>query len=197
MYLKDKKSEASTLGIYIIDINLKKSTFVFDIDCISHIVSNVRELRRSRNLTKGEVELHVGNGTRVIAHAVGTYSLHFPSGLILYLNKCYYVSLITKNIISIRVLDGEGFSFIIGKICFSFYLNSMFYAIAKKSNGLYYLDLDKDILNINNKKHILSDSNPTYLWHCCLGHINVKHIQKFHKDGLLTSFDFSLFDVYE
>ena len=39
--------------------------------------------------------------------------------------------------------------------------------------------------------------NPTFIWHGCLGHINEKHIEILHKDGLLSSFDFELFDTCE
>lgn len=105
--------------------------------------------------------------------------------------------LLPKKIISISILENEGFSFIIKKSCFSIYLNSMFYTNAKRSNGVYYLDIDKYILNIDNKNHRSSDSNLTYLWHCLFGHINVKSIQKLHKDELLTYFDFEPFYVCE
>jgi hypothetical protein len=33
--------------------------------------------------------------------------------------------------------------------------------------------------------------------HCHLGHINEKHIERLHKDGLLSSFDFESFDTCE
>jgi hypothetical protein len=39
--------------------------------------------------------------------------------------------------------------------------------------------------------------NPTFIWHCRLGHINEKHIERLHKDGLLSSFDFESFDTCE
>jgi transposase InsO family protein len=39
--------------------------------------------------------------------------------------------------------------------------------------------------------------NPTFIWHCCLGHINEKRIERLHKDGLLSSFDFESFDTCE
>jgi hypothetical protein len=37
--------------------------------------------------------------------------------------------------------------------------------------------------------------NPTFIWHCRLGHINEKRIERLHKDGLLSSFDFESFDT--
>ena len=95
----------------------------------------------------------------------------------LVLNKCYYVPSINKNIISIHELDKEGYSFTIKNGCFSICLNDMFYASANSSNGLYLLNKENNILNIKSKKRRTNDNNQTYLWHCCLGHINSNRIQ--------------------
>ena len=73
----------------------------------------------------------------------------------------------------------------------------MFYAISQLINGLYVLNVDMPIYNINTKRVKSNDSNPTYLWHCCLGHINENHIFKLHKDGMLDSFDFESYETCE
>jgi putative heme degradation protein len=66
------------------------------------------------------------------------------------------------------------------------------------ANGLYVLDLeDKSVCNINMKRARLNDLNPTFIWHCRLGHIDEKHIERLHNDGLLSSFDFESFDTCE
>jgi hypothetical protein len=39
--------------------------------------------------------------------------------------------------------------------------------------------------------------NPTFIWNCRLGDINEKGIERLHKDGLLSSFDFESFDTCE
>ena len=49
-------------------------------------------LKRSRQLKKGEVDLRVGNGAKVVALAVGSYELTLPSGLLLVLDNCYLCS---------------------------------------------------------------------------------------------------------
>jgi hypothetical protein len=65
-------------------------------------------------------------------------------------------------------------------------------------NGLYVLDLeDKSVYNINVKRAQLNDLNPTFIWHYRLGHINEKGIERLHKDGFLSSFDFESFDTCE
>jgi hypothetical protein len=65
-------------------------------------------------------------------------------------------------------------------------------------NGLYVLNLeDKFVCNINTKIARLNDLNPNFICHCHLAHINEKYIERLHKDGLLSSFDFESFDTCE
>ncbi|KAK2417007.1 secreted RxLR effector protein [Trifolium repens] len=197
-YLEDKKKGVAptTSGIFVIEINLSTSTsWVLDTGCGSHICTNVQELKESRELAKGEVDLRVGNGARVAALAVGTYNLALPSGLIIQLKNCYYVPAISRNIISVSCLDKFGFSFIIKNNCCSIYLNDIFYANAQMYNGLYVLDLETPVYNINTKRMKPNELNPSYLWHCRLGHINERRISKLHKDGLLESFDYESYDT--
>ena len=195
---KEKGSKTSTSGIFVIEANFStSSSWVLDTGCGSHICANVQDLSRSRRLARGEVDLRVGNGARVAALAVGTYVLTLPSGLVLELDNCYFVPTITRNLISVSCLDKKGFSFIIKDKCCSIYLNEIFYGSAQLSNGLYVLDLEDPIYNVNTKKVRLNDSNPTYLWHCRLGHINETRISKLHKDGLLDSFDFESYETCE
>ena len=42
---------------------------------------------------------------------------------------------------------------------------------------------------IDAKRCKVDNDSATYLWHCRLGHIGVKHMKKLHADGLLESFD--------
>ncbi|KAG8472690.1 hypothetical protein CXB51_034600 [Gossypium anomalum] len=73
---KAKASETSTSGIYVVDINLPTTTsWVLDTGCGSHICTSVQGLQRSKTLARGDVDLQVGNGARVAALAVGTYTL--------------------------------------------------------------------------------------------------------------------------
>ena len=70
LYLEDlkkkKSSEATTSGIYVIEVNLSTSaSWVLDTGCGSHICVNVQGLQSSRSLAKGKVGLRVGNGARV------------------------------------------------------------------------------------------------------------------------------------
>ena len=63
----------------------------------------------------------MGNGARVVALAIGVYDLTFPSGLVFQLKNCYYVPVVSRNIISVSYLDVDGFHFIIKNNIFSIY----------------------------------------------------------------------------
>ena len=76
----------------------------------------------------------------------------------------------------------------------------MFYGHAPMVNGLYLLNLDSDdthVHNIDAKRCRVDNDNTTFLWHCCLGHIRVKHMKKLNADGLLDSVDFESLDTCE
>ena len=91
----------------------------------------------------------------------------------------------------------EGFHFLIKNKCCSFERDDMFYGSVLLENGLYVLNQSMPIYNIRNKRFKSNDLNPTFLWHCRLGHINEKRIQKLHSDGLLNSFDYESYETCE
>ena len=110
-YLEDRKSGKTVdkvQGIYdihVIDVYLtsaRSNTWVFDTGSVAHICNSQEELRNRRRLAKDEVTMRVGNGSRVDVVAVGTLPLHLPSGLVLVLNKCYFVPSLSVNIIRDR-----------------------------------------------------------------------------------------------
>ena len=125
---KKKSSEVTTSGIYVIEVNLSTfASWVLDTGCGSHICVNVQGLRNSRSLAKGEVDLRVGNGARVFALTVGVYDLTLLSGLVFQLKNCYYVLVVSINIISVFSLDVDEFHFIIKYNIFSIYNADIFF----------------------------------------------------------------------
>ena len=79
--------------------NAHSSAWVFDTGLIAHICNSQQELRIKRRLTKDEVTMRGGNGSKVDVIAVGTLPLHLPSGLVLDLNKCYLAFALSMNMI--------------------------------------------------------------------------------------------------
>jgi hypothetical protein len=155
-------------------------------------------LKIIRRFARDDVDLRVRNGAKVVALAVGNYSLSLPSGLVLELNNCYFVHALNKNIIFAPCLEDDGFEFVIKNKCCSIFMDGMYYGRCPVVNGLYILNLEEtEINNVNAKRVHKHDSNPTYLWHCRLGHIGKKRIERLHKDGLLNSFDYESIETCE
>ena len=90
--------------------------------------------------------MRVGNETRVAALAIGTYIMTLPSGLILYLEDCYYVLALTKSIIYISSLNKKGLIHLklSNYSCFIM-LNNVFYDYGTLCNGIYILDMSNPI----------------------------------------------------
>ena len=130
-------------------------------------------LTKSRSVERGEVDFRIGNNARVAAVAVGTMQLYLPSGFVLELSNCYFVPSLSRNILSPSCLMKDGYSFASENNGCAISKNNMFVAFASIVNGLFVLNLDDSpICNINAKRPRLADLNPTYMWHCRLGHIS-------------------------
>jgi hypothetical protein len=154
---KKKESETSTSGINVIQINIAVSSsdsWVFDIGSMTHTCKSLQGPSLTRRFAKGELDVRVGNGAKVVAIAVDTFHLPLPSGLVLKLNNCYCIPALCKNIMSSSCLEEvDGHEIIIKNKCCSIYYNDIFYAHCPFVNRLYVLDLeDKYVCNINVKR---------------------------------------------
>ncbi|GKC56018.1 retrotransposon protein, putative, ty1-copia subclass [Tanacetum coccineum] len=78
--------------------------------------------------------------------------------------------------------------------------NNLFYFNAIPRDSIFDIDMHNPV---SNERSIYTCSNKkskhnldyTFLWHCCLGHINKTRIAKLQHDGLLKSIDDESFDV--
>ncbi|KAI3814106.1 hypothetical protein L1987_18851 [Smallanthus sonchifolius] len=85
---KTKASEAGSSGMFVIEIfSLSRKSWVFDTGCGYHICNDLQGQKKVRRLKQGDLELHVGNGQKIVVKAVGEHTLLLPSGLELVLNK--------------------------------------------------------------------------------------------------------------
>src|SRR3954470_23065474 len=119
-YLEDKKAgkivrrDKGIFDIHIIDLFLTSAgnkSWIFDTRSVAHISNSSQGLRNRRRLMKDEVTMRVGNGCRIEVVAVGTKHLSLPSGLVLILNKGYYVPALSLNIVSGSCLKRDHYSF--------------------------------------------------------------------------------------
>ncbi|KAJ9539456.1 hypothetical protein OSB04_032189 [Centaurea solstitialis] len=101
-----------------LDIGLPDTPCIFMIDCLitsyeswvldagsgNHICNHLQGFKRRETLRKDHSNLQVGEGTMLVAEAVGSYNPSLPSGLVLELENCYYVPKMIKNVISFDLL---------------------------------------------------------------------------------------------
>ncbi|KAJ9552913.1 LOW QUALITY PROTEIN: hypothetical protein OSB04_016958 [Centaurea solstitialis] len=168
-------------GIFMIDYLITSyESWVIDTGNGNHICNHLQGFTRRETLRKDRSNLRVGEGTPLIAEAVGSYSLSLPSGLVLELENCYYVPKMIKNVLSFDLLVDQGFYYKYDYKMFSVFKNNIFYFKATPVNGLYTVNLqdnNNEIYHISKRSKDIEDQ--TYLWDC---------------RGFLGTFDFKPFD---
>ncbi|KAJ9567049.1 hypothetical protein OSB04_003015 [Centaurea solstitialis] len=201
-----------SMNIDQIEIGLPDAPGIFTIDCLitsyeswvidtgsgNHICNHLQGFTRRKTLRKDRPNLRVGEGTPLIAEAVGSYSLSLLSGLVLELDNCYYIPNMIKNVLSFDLLVYQGFYYKYDYKMISVFKNNIFYFKATPVNGLYTVNLQdnsSEIYHISKRSKDIEDQ--TYLWHCRLGHINKKRVELLLKGGFLGTFDYKSFDNCE
>ncbi|GJW04199.1 zinc finger, CCHC-type containing protein [Tanacetum coccineum] len=199
---KKKLSQgASTSGIFTIELySFPSTSWVYDTGCGTHICITTQGLRGSRKLKPGALSLYVGDGHRAAVEAIGDFHLCLPSGLVLILHNCHYAPSITRGIISVSRLYKDGF---VNRFeddnSISVFKNNMIYFNAIPRDDIYEIVMSSSNTNecsmyaVTNKRAKLN-LDSALLWHCRLGHINKKRIEKLQHDGLLDSTDIESFE---
>ncbi|KAJ9540834.1 LOW QUALITY PROTEIN: hypothetical protein OSB04_027340 [Centaurea solstitialis] len=186
-------------GIFMIDCLITSyESWVIDTGSGNHICNHLQGFTRRKTLRKDRSNLRVGEGTPLIAEAVGSYSLSLPSSLVLELDNCYYIPNMIKNVLSFDLLVDQGFYYKYDYKMISVFKNNIFYFKATPVNGLYTVNLqdnNSEIYHISKRSKDIEDQ--TYLWHCRLGHINKKRVELLLKGGFLGTFDYKPFDNCE
>ncbi|GJU74466.1 retrotransposon protein, putative, ty1-copia subclass [Tanacetum coccineum] len=194
---KKKLSQgASASGIFTIELySFPSKSWIYDTGCGTHICITTQGLRGSKKLKPGALSLYVGDGHRAAVEAIGTYHLELPSGLVIVLNNCHYAPSITRGVISVSRLFDDGF---INRFddnnVISVSKNNLVYFMAVPRDGIFEIDMscsntnDSSMYAITNKRAKIN-LDSSLLWHCRLGHISKKRIEKLQHDGLLNSID--------
>ncbi|GJR19333.1 zinc finger, CCHC-type containing protein [Tanacetum coccineum] len=152
-------------------------------------------LRGSKKLNPGALSMYMGNGQRATVKAIGNYHLCLLSGLVVVLNNCHYAPSITKGIILVSRLYDDGFinRFELNN-AISVSKNNVVYFSVIPRDDVYEIEMscsnpnDSSMYVVSNKRAKLN-LDSSLLWHCRLGHISKKRIEKLQHDGLLNSTD--------
>ncbi|GKC95170.1 retrotransposon protein, putative, ty1-copia subclass [Tanacetum coccineum] len=156
-------------------------------------------LKGSRKLKPGALSLYVGDGHRAGVEAIGEFHLCLPSGLFLILHNCHYAPSITRGIVLVSRLYKDGFvNRFENDNSISVSKNNLIYFNAISWDDIYEIVLsninDSSMYVVSNKRAKLN-LDSALLWHCRLGHINKKRIEKLQHDGLLDSTDIKSFET--
>nr|GEV99290.1 ribonuclease H-like domain-containing protein [Tanacetum cinerariifolium] len=166
---------ASGSGIFIIELyNLLD--WVYDTGCGTHICNTTHGLRGSRKLKPGALSL-----------------------LVIVLNNCHYAPSITRGIILVSRLYDDGYvnRFVDNAILVS--RNNLVYFSVVPRDDIFEIDLsnsntnDSSMYDVSNKKAKLNLGS-ALLWHCRLGHISKKRIEKLQHDVFFNSTDLRDFE---
>nr|GEV26721.1 hypothetical protein [Tanacetum cinerariifolium] len=152
-------------------------------------------LRGSKKLKPGALSLYVGDGHHAAIEAIRTYRLELLSGLVIVLNNCHYAPSITRGFILVLHLFHDGF---INRFdennVISVSKNNLVYFMAVPRDGNFEINMscsntnDSSMYAIYNKRPKIN-LDYSLLWHCRLGHISKKRIEKLQHDGLINFID--------
>nr|GEU88559.1 hypothetical protein [Tanacetum cinerariifolium] len=153
----------------------------------------------NKKLKPSTLILYVGNGQRAAVEEIGSCHLSLPSGLFIFLNNCQYVPSITREIISVSCLYDDGYVNRVVDNSIQVSRNNMVYFSAVLKDGIFEIDLFDSYTNVSSmyalsNKRAKSNLDSTLLWHCHLGQISKKRIEKLQHDGLLNSTDLRAFE---
>jgi len=168
-----------------------------------HSVSNVMQgFLSTRTINPNEKFVFIENKEKVPMEVVRTYRLILDIGYHLDLMDTFYVSSITRNLISLSKLDVAGYSFKFGNGCFNWFKRTYMIGSGILYEGLYKLNLDnlyaETLMTLHHNvgtKRSLVDERSAYLWHKRLGHISKERMQRLVKNEILSNLDFTGLNV--
>nr|GEU73588.1 hypothetical protein [Tanacetum cinerariifolium] len=155
------------------------------------VVLPIREgLRESKKLKHRALSLYVGNGLRVLVEAIGSFDLILPSGLIIVLDNCHSAPSITRGVVSISCVVNNGYIHTFTNDGISVSKDNVLYFNLILWDGIYEIDMHNLYLNVSSMFNVSNirvncSLDSSYLWHCHLGHINKKRMNKLQRDEVL------------
>ncbi|KAL0313423.1 UNVERIFIED_CONTAM: hypothetical protein Sradi_5741600 [Sesamum radiatum] len=166
-------------SMFVIEINMisNSASWVLGTGYGAHICNDLQVLQRSRKLSKDEMILRLGDGKAVAAEAVGSLSLVVSNHVRIELKDCYFVPSMVKNIISISMLDRDGYKFFINKNYFYLVHEDVYHTLGTLINGLYILQQSNLIMTAQHKRK-MDDHENAQIWHARLGHIFKDRIRR-------------------
>ena len=175
-------------------------TWCVDTGATNHVSNSLQGFQETKRLARGEIDLLMGDTSRVAAVAVGVVTLHFEGDKILVLDDCLYVPNVRRNLVSVSCLSCNGYSSFFNKNFVFIKFNDDIICSGMLHDNLYLLKpltLQVNSHETNHKRKEISPVNQTHLWHLRLGHINLERIRRMVTGGLISPLDVTALPVCE
>ena len=122
-------------------VDVLSNSWLLDTGCPVHVTNTLQGFLRKRTPNRNEVNVFVGDGTKVEVKAVGVVNLQLGrSSHCLELDDIVYVLSMRRNLISISKLVLSKYSFQFNKDGFSLFHNSILVAKGPVECGLFHLN---------------------------------------------------------
>ena len=134
---------------------------------------------------------------------VGTYPLQLPSKISLVLRDYYFVTTISKNLISVSCLTQEDYVISFYKDYYNIYFENKIIGSSFLINSLFQLYVDVFVNYVKNDVNAIGIKRPRdkinqmYLWHLRLDHIGEDRINRLKKIELLDLLTTESYPIYE
>ena len=140
----------------------------------------------------------MGNRVKAPIEAIGTYCLFLDTNKHIDLFQTFYVPSLSRNLVSLRNLDIDGYFIKFGNKSFTLFKNTSFVDFGILFDGLYKFNLHDEftetLLTLHRSlrtKRGLINENSSNLWHIRLGYISRERLERLVKDGILPNVDFT------
>ena len=149
----EKKSKPISFVCYESNIvGVIYNTWWIDSGSTIHVSNTLQGMRNLRKPMPSEQCIYSGNKMRSHVEAVGIYSLVFSSGFISNLEKTFYVSSFSRNLILVSRIVPLGYSFSFYETSFSLFYKYNLVGNGTLYNGLFSINLQND--TTNNTMHV-------------------------------------------
>ncbi|KAL6350396.1 hypothetical protein AAG906_004347 [Vitis piasezkii] len=192
---------ANMIETNIVDVHA--NSWWLDTGVVIHVSNSLQEMTNKRKPSKHEEFVYMGDGSKVKVEFFGMIKLRLATESFLLLHDVAYIPSLRRNLISISILDRQGYSFHFRGGKLDIFNNSVLIGNGVLFGNLYSLSLHHGPLygssfvnSIVGCKRVIMNLSSSMLWHKCLGHISRQRLERLVRDGVLSSLDFSNFETY-
>ena len=178
--------------------NVCHNTWWMDSGSTIHVSNTLQGMRNLRKSVGSKCYIHSGWRLSSNVEAIRTCSLELSSGYVLQLEKTFYVTSFSRNLISVSALVPLGISCNFQDSSFSLLIKSKVIRKGTLRDGLYIVQLQNNYNSLSiivGTKRCIMNEDSSFLWHKRLGHISIQRIKRLVNEGVLSALNFIDFET--